>query len=65
MLPGKPTTAPPLPRNQLDRRSAGQRWTTEALFDGANVVVIEHAGQDYVLRITRKGRLLLNKREGV
>lgn len=45
------------------KKPAGPRWTSEELFEGSSVVVIEHAGQDYVLRITRNGRLLLNKRE--
>lgn len=31
------------------------------LFEGGNVVLIEHAGSVYRLRITRQGKLILNK----
>ena len=56
------TDHPPSHANQ-QQKSNRPRWTSEALFEGADVVVIEHLGQDYLLRITRNGRLLLNKRE--
>lgn len=32
-----------------------------ALFKGGNTVVLLHGGQEYVLRITRNGKLILNK----
>jgi hemin uptake protein HemP len=31
------------------------------LFDRRNVVVIRHGDQDYVLRLTRNGKLILTK----
>ena len=33
----------------------------EALFRGASVVLIEHKGEHYQLRITRNGKLILTK----
>jgi hemin uptake protein HemP len=35
--------------------------TSSELFDGARVVVIDHAGQQYRLLITRNDRLILQK----
>lgn len=33
----------------------------DALFRGASVVLIEHKGEHYQLRITRNGKLILTK----
>lgn len=38
------------------------RFSSDTLFGASSRVVIEHGGQEYVLLITRKGRLLLNRR---
>lgn len=38
-----------------------RRLTSEQLFAGADLVVIEHQGADYQLRITRQGKLILTK----
>jgi len=41
--------------------SVATRIDSDTLFDGRQVVVIVHAGQDYVLRVTRNGKLILTK----
>ncbi len=64
MSPTTPNRPSP-PAGRPEKNPGRPRWTSEALFEGANIVVIEHLGQDYVLRITRNGRLLLNKREAI
>ena len=38
-----------------------QRTSFESLAQGANEVIIEHQGEEYRLRLTRNGRLILNK----
>jgi hemin uptake protein HemP len=35
--------------------------TSEALFAGKRELVIKHAGQDYRLRLTAQGKLILTK----
>lgn len=37
------------------------RHCFESLAQGANEVIIEHQGEEYRLRLTRNGRLILNK----
>ena len=37
------------------------RYESHALFQGARVVVIEHAGETYRLLLTRNNRLILQK----
>lgn len=37
------------------------RIDSDAIFDGRDAVILVHAGQDYVLRVTRNGKLILNK----
>ncbi len=37
------------------------RVTSEVLFNGAQQLVIEHAGEVYQLRITKQGKLILTK----
>ncbi len=47
-----------------DRSVTPQRTTaysTAVLFDGAREIEIEHNGEIYRLRITRQGKLILNK----
>lgn len=51
----KQRPAPPPP-------SEPRRVRSSELFEGAQQVVIEHGGQEYLLLITRNGRLLLNAR---
>ena len=38
-----------------------QRIKTNALMGGAQKLIIEHAGQEYYLRITKQGKLILTK----
>jgi len=35
--------------------------SSEALFDGATEIAIHHGGSIYRLKITRQGKLILNK----
>lgn len=37
------------------------RVSSEILFSGAQQLVIEHAGEEYQLRITKQGKLILTK----
>lgn len=41
--------------------SARPRLDSGKLFGGAREVVIEHAGQEYLLRVTSQGKLILTK----
>ncbi|NJD25297.1 MAG: hemin uptake protein HemP [Betaproteobacteria bacterium] len=50
--PIAPSAAPPAERPPLQSR---------ALLGEASVVTIEHAGQRYVLRVTRENKLILTK----
>lgn len=53
-------TSPALPR--LSREPAGvARTTSQALFGGGDLLLIEHRGETYTLRQTRQGKLILNK----
>lgn len=38
-----------------------RRISSSQLFNGGNQVIIEHKGQDYLLRETRQGKLILTK----
>ncbi|HWU65242.1 MAG TPA: hemin uptake protein HemP [Ensifer sp.] len=47
-----------------DRREASEKMTaysTATLFRGAREIAIDHNGEIYRLRITRQGKLILNK----
>ncbi|HEY3301352.1 MAG TPA: hemin uptake protein HemP [Methylophilaceae bacterium] len=37
------------------------RVSSEILFSGSQQLVIEHAGEEYQLRITKQGKLILTK----
>jgi hypothetical protein len=43
-----------------DRPETGA-YPSEALFGGRRAIVILHRGERYVLRVTRHGKLILNK----
>ncbi|GAA0711849.1 hemin uptake protein HemP [Dokdonella soli] len=43
------------------RMSTGQRIDSRRLLSGGNELVIEHAGQEYRLRLTRNDKLILTK----
>ena len=53
--PDKPHSAPPVQPNKLPRIDSSQ------LLQGATVVEIDHAGQRYLLRVTRENKLILTK----
>ena len=53
--PDKPHSAPPVQPSQLPRIDSSQ------LLQGATVIEIEHAGQRYLLRVTRENKLILTK----
>ena len=38
-----------------------RRVTSEALLSGARTLTIEHGGEEYTLRLTKLGKLLLTK----
>jgi hemin uptake protein HemP len=41
--------------------AATPRYESQQLFGTRNVILIRHAEQDYVLRVTRNGKLILTK----
>ncbi|MGY6709392.1 MAG: hemin uptake protein HemP [Rhizobiaceae bacterium] len=46
----------------MDRlETSHQSIDSQALFKGATEIVIDHEGAKYRLRITRQGKLILNK----
>ncbi len=51
------TTTPSTPGN-VDTMP---RIDSSTLFDGRNALAIEHAGQRYILRVTRENKLILTK----
>lgn len=71
-MPARPTdhASPAMQRaRDLDRSidsttrtpRAAPAYSTECLFKGAREIEIEHNGEIYRLRITRQGKLILNK----
>lgn len=56
-LPATRGPAAPAPAAAL----ATRRYDSTELFGARNVILIRHAGQDYVLRVTRNGKLILTK----
>jgi len=46
---------------KLDAPVLRQRFHSAELFGTAREVVIEHAGEEYRLRLTRQGKLILTK----
>lgn len=50
--PGPARPAPP---------KAAQRLQVSSLLQNAKTLILEHAGQDYILRVTRNGKLILTK----
>jgi hemin uptake protein HemP len=41
--------------------ASNREVTSEVLFSGARELVIKHAGEDYRLRLTNQGKLILTK----
>ena len=58
---GHPTASAPVMVNSGVRVSALKRVDSERLLSGARELVIEHAGQEYRLRLTRNDKLILTK----
>jgi len=54
-----PKPAPAVP--PADARSQPQRLDSGQILRGASTVEIEHAGQRYLLRVTRENKLILTK----
>lgn len=52
---------PPYPNQPLENTADRPRVDSEQLFRGAPAVEIEHAGQRYLLRVTRENKLILTK----
>jgi len=48
-------------RPERPRPTGKPRLRAEALFSGAREVIIEHAGEEYRLRLTKNGKLILTK----
>jgi hemin uptake protein HemP len=58
---------------ELDKKDAGKvqaslpaeatlpEYDTQTLFAGRREIVIHHAGADYRMKITKQGKLILNK----
>lgn len=51
----------PPPANSAPNPGAVTRLESGEILKGANTVEIEHAGQRYLLRVTRENKLLLTK----
>lgn len=53
----------PVPDAPAETRETGgpRIVTSEALLQGGREVIIRHGGDDYRLRLTRVGKLILNK----
>lgn len=54
-------TALPEATAKADAQAGVPSFTTEELFHGATEIGIAHQGLTYRLRITRQGKLVLNK----
>lgn len=54
-----PKTTPPA--NPVSNNSNILRLESGEILRGANTVEIEHAGQRYLLRVTRENKLILTK----
>jgi hemin uptake protein HemP len=54
-----PKPAPPAP--PADNSAQPTRLDSGAILRGASTVEIEHAGQRYLLRVTRENKLILTK----
>lgn len=59
--PGMPRCEPESLVGAVARRHAVQRVSSSDLLKGACQMVIEHDGEEYHLRLTSKGKLILTK----
>ncbi len=60
-MPPEPTPDPRDGNPQEASPSAGRTLTSDQLFQGLREIQILHAGEVYRLRLTRNGKLILNK----
>ena len=60
-LPRMPRCEPESPVGAVARRPAVQRVSSSDLLKGECQMVIEHDGDEYHLRLTSKGKLILTK----
>lgn len=51
----------PVPPRLARHKPSVARTTSQALFRGSDLLLIEHDGETYTLRRTRQGKLILNK----
>ena len=58
-VPPTPPTDDELPAQRGASAIAMRRLTSTALLQGDRQVVIEHAGREYLLRVTAQGKLIL------
>jgi hemin uptake protein HemP len=58
-VPATPATDNDLPAHPGTSAIALRRTTSAALLQGDRQVVIEHAGREYLLRVTAQGKLIL------
>ncbi len=52
---------PPLSNSPADSNTGRPRIESEQILRGNTTVEIEHAGQRYLLRVTRENKLILTK----
>ncbi|HQU78916.1 MAG TPA: hemin uptake protein HemP [Azonexus sp.] len=57
----KPQTKPADTPSPAETRATRPRVDSEQLLQGAPTVEIDHAGQLYLLRVTRENKLILTK----
>ena len=56
-----PQPTAPEPSPLAEKTETRPRIDSEKIFGGATTVEIEHAGQRYLLRVTRENKLILTK----
>ncbi|VAX37955.1 hypothetical protein MNBD_PLANCTO02-1633 [hydrothermal vent metagenome] len=47
--------------NRIEKQEALRHFASEELFRGTKEVLIDHAGEQYRLRLTKNGKLILHK----
>jgi len=57
----KPINQQNCPQGTIDNIASRRRITSQQLFAKQNEIVIEHQGEEYRLRITSNGKLILTK----
>ena len=55
------TTEQSIVRTLIPTEAGTPEYSSESLFQGRREVLISHEGQTYRLRVTRGGKLILNK----